>query len=518
MTEHNESIIAEAVKVTKVFPGVKALDNVNLHIYAGKVNAIMGENGAGKSTLMNILSGVYSDYEGKILINGKEQHFNDTTDARQQGISMIHQELHLIPYLNIAENIFLGNEPTTAFGLIDHRRMHQEARRLLDRLHTDIDTHTLINDLRVGQQQLVEIAKALSTHARILIMDEPTSSLSAQETTILFQLIRELCHQGVGIVYITHKMDELKELADYVTVMRDGKTIDELPVKGLDTDHIIKLMVGRSKEELYAKEYQSDNYRDAPLALQVKHLYLHDKEHPQRFILQDISLEAQQGEVLGIYGLMGAGRTELFETLFGMHPKDTEYISEEECGCFIYGRKTEIKSTADAIATHIAYLPEDRKRDGLVMEMDIRNNTTLTALRQFVHHGTLSKQKEEKITDDYREQLSIRSHSNRQLVNELSGGNQQKVVLAKWLLTAPSIIMLDEPTRGIDILAKSEIYRIIDQLAHEGHTILVVSSELPEIMAVSDRIITLCQGKIRKAFTREHFSEEEILKAALPQE
>ncbi|MBP5277763.1 MAG: sugar ABC transporter ATP-binding protein [Prevotella sp.] len=513
-----ETILAEARQITKTFPGVKALDEVNLRIYAGKVNAIMGENGAGKSTLMNILSGVYSDYEGKILIDGKEQHFNDTTEARRQGISMIHQELHLIPYLNIAENIFLGNEPTTAFGLIDHRRMHQEARKLLDRLHTDIDTHTMVNDLRVGQQQLVEIAKALSTHARILIMDEPTSSLSAQETTILFQLIRELCQQGVGIVYITHKMDELKELADYVTVMRDGKTIDELPVKGLDTDHIIRLMVGRTKDELYVKDTLPDNQKEDVMALQVNHLYLHDKEHPHRFVLQDISFEARQGEVLGIYGLMGAGRTELFETIFGMHPKDTEYVGADDAGCFIHGRKTVIKNTSDAIAAHIAYLPEDRKRDGLVMEMDIRHNTTLTALQQFVHYGTLSKQQEEKITDDYRGQLSIRSHSNRQLVNELSGGNQQKVVLAKWLLTAPGIILLDEPTRGIDILAKSEIYRIIDQLAQEGHTILVVSSELPEIMAVSDRIITLCQGKVGKTFTRDNFSEEEILKAALPQE
>ncbi|MBR6945542.1 MAG: sugar ABC transporter ATP-binding protein [Prevotella sp.] len=511
-----ETILAEARQITKTFPGVKALDEVNLRIYAGKVNEIMGENGAGKSTLMNILSGVYPDYEGQILIDGKEQHFNDTTAARQKGISMIHQELHLIPYLNIAENIFMGNEPKTAFGLIDHRRMHQEAKKLLERLHTDIDTHTLVNDLRVGQQQLVEIAKALSTHARILIMDEPTSSLSAQETTILFQLIRELCQQGVGIVYITHKMDELKELADYVTVMRDGKTIDELPVKGLDTDHIIKLMVGRTKEELYVKDYQPDKEHHAA-ALQVNHLYLHDREHPGKYILQDICLEARQGEVLGIYGLMGAGRTELFETIFGMHHKDTEYIGED-AGCLIHGKKTVIRNTADAIAAHIAYLPEDRKRDGLVLEMDIRHNTTLTALRQFVHLGTLSRQREEKITEDYRRQLSIRSHSNRQLVNELSGGNQQKVVLAKWLLTAPGIILLDEPTRGIDILAKSEIYRIIDQLAQEGHTIIVVSSELPEIMAVSDRIITICQGKIIKSFTRDNFSEEEILKAALPQE
>ena len=494
-----ETILAEARQITKTFPGVKALDEVNLRIYAGKVNAIMGENGAGKSTLMNILSGVYPDYEGQILIDGKEQHFNNTTAARQKGISMIHQELHLIPYLNIAENIFLGNEPTTALGLIDHRQMHQEAKKLLERLHTDIDTHTLVNDLRVGQQQLVEIAKALSTHARILIMDEPTSSLSAQETTTLFQLIRELCQQGVGIVYITHKMDELKELADYVFVCYYFFAIQK--------SRFIHIVHG-----LYNTQFQHH-----AAALQVNHLYLHDREHPGKYILQDICLEARQGEVLGIYGLMGAGRTELFETIFGMHHKDTEYIGED-AGCLIHGKKTVIRNTADAIAAHIAYLPEDRKRDGLVLEMDIRHNTTLTALRQFVHLGTLSRQREEKITDDYRRQLSIRSHSNRQLVNELSGGNQQKVVLAKWLLTAPGIILLDEPTRGIDILAKSEIYRIIDQLAQEGHTIIVVSSELPEIMAVSDRIITICQGKIIKSFTRDNFSEEEILKAALPQE
>lgn len=517
MAEQKEKIVAEAVKITKTFPGVKALDEVCMHVYAGKVNAIMGENGAGKSTLMNILSGVYSDYEGQIIVDGREQHFKDTTDARRQGISMIHQELHLIPYLDIAENIFLGNESTTALGLIDHKKMHREAKELLQRLHTDIDTHTIVNDLRVGQQQLVEIAKALSTNARILIMDEPTSSLSAQETDILFQLIRELCQQGVGIVYITHKMDELRELADYVTVMRDGKSIDELPVKGLDTDHIISLMVGRSKEELYTKSAASAVREDQEPALRVSHLSLHDKEHPQRYILQDISFEARQGEVLGIYGLMGAGRTELFETIFGMHPRETEYRGDDG-GLFIHGKKTVIKNTTDAINAHIAYLPEDRKRDGLVLGMDIRQNTTLAALRQFVHRGRLSKEKEGKTADDYRERLSIRSHSNRQLVNELSGGNQQKVVLAKWLLTAPGIILLDEPTRGIDILAKSEIYRIIDQLAHQGHTIIMVSSELPEIMAVSDRIITLCQGKTGKTFSRSAFTEESILKASLPQE
>ena len=516
-TERKETILAEARKITKVFPGVKALDEVNLRVYAGRVNAVMGENGAGKSTLMNILSGVYTDYEGQIFVNDKEQHFKDTTDARRQGISMIHQELHLIPYMNIAENIFLGREPKTALGLVDHSKMHQEAKRLLERLHTDIDTHTMVNDLRVGQQQLAEIAKALSTDARILIMDEPTSSLSEQETTILFRLIRELCRQGVGIVYITHKMDELRELADYVTVMRDGKTIDELPVKGLDTDHIIKLMVGRTKEELYTKEKHSQIERHDIPALQVRHLYLRDTEHLQRYVLEDISFEVHQGEVLGIYGLMGAGRTELFETLFGMHPRETEYKGEDS-GCLIHGEKVFVRDATDAMAAHIAYLPEDRKRDGLILGMDVRQNTTLTSLRQFVRHGTLSKKKEEKVTDDYRRQLSIRSHSNRQLVGELSGGNQQKVVLAKWLLTAPNIILLDEPTRGIDILAKSEIYRMIDQLAQQGHTIIVVSSELPEIMSISDRIIALCQGRIRQSFLREEFSEETILKAALPQE
>ena len=511
--ENQETILLEARQITKEFPGVKALDQVQLRAYAGRVNAIMGENGAGKSTLMNILSGVYTDYEGDLLMDGKMLHLTGTEDARRHGIAMIHQELHLVPYLDIAENIFLGREPETKLGLVDYRRMHQEARQLLDRLHFEADTHTLVNDLRVGQQQMVEIAKAVSLNARVLIMDEPTSSLSESETEVLFQLIREFRSQGVAILYITHKMDELRQLADYVTIMRDGKYIDELPVKGLDTDHIVSLMVGREKGDFFVKE--STVPADAGVVLEIRHLSLHDKTRAGHDILHDISLKVRQGEVLGIYGLMGAGRTELLESIFGLYPREVEYATDG--GCFINGRRVRVRSTADAVAAKMSLIPEDRKRDGLVLGMNIRENTSLASLWQFLTHGLLSTKKEKAAADDYRQRLTIKSHSDLQLTGQLSGGNQQKVVLAKWLLTDPSVILLDEPTRGIDIMAKNDIYRLISQLAAEGRAVIMVSSELPEIMAVSDRIITLCQGRFGQEFQREDFSEQTILKSALPQ-
>ena len=511
--ENHETILLEARQITKEFPGVKALDQVELRAYAGRVNAIMGENGAGKSTLMNILSGVYTDYEGVLLMDGKELHLTGTEDARGHGIAMIHQELHLVPFLDIAENIFLGREPETALGLIDYKRMHREARQLLDRLHFETDTHTLVNDLRVGQQQMVEIAKAVSVNARVLIMDEPTSSLSESETEVLFQLIQEFRSQGVAILYITHKMDELRQLADYVTIMRDGKYIDELPVKGLDTDHIVAMMVGRDKGDFFVKN--STVYADPFVALEVRGLSLHDNSRKGHDVLHDISLQVKHGEVLGIYGLMGAGRTELLESIFGLHAHEVEYAADG--GCFINGQRVTIGSTSDAVAAKMTLIPEDRKRDGLVLDMNIRENTSLASLWQFLTHGLLSPKKEKAAADDYRQRLSIKSHSDQQLTGQLSGGNQQKVVLAKWLLTDPDIILLDEPTRGIDIMAKNDIYRLISELATEGRAVIMVSSELPEIMAVSDRIITLCQGHLRQEFLRKDFSEQAILKSALPQ-
>ncbi len=500
--------IVEARNIIKRFPGVLALDHVNLRVLAGQVNALVGENGAGKSTLMNILSGVYSEYEGEVWINGEIQHFQSVTDAQQKGIAIIHQELNVIPYLNVAENMFLGREPLNAFHLIDKRRMHREAKLLLMRLHCDIDTHTKMIDLRVGQQQIVEIAKALSLNAKVLIMDEPTSSLSESETNLLFDLIRELKSQGVGIVYISHKMDEVKQLADYVTIMRDGHFIEEVPMSETSIDNIVRKMVGRDKKDFFVKQHHDLGN----VVLETRNLCLKDALHPEKNLLNNINLQVRAGEVLGIYGLMGAGRTELFETLFGLYP---QYTSGQ---IIVNGNKVEIHHPEDAVKNGMALIPEDRKTAGLVLGMNVCQNTTLASLSDCLSIGLLDQGKEEKVAEDYRQRLNIKSYSLEQLAGQLSGGNQQKIVLAKWLLTGPKVLFLDEPTRGIDILAKNEIYKLMDELASQGMALIVVSSELPEIMAVSDRILTIREGEIGAEFPREQFSEESILKAALPKE
>ena len=501
-------IVVEAREITKRFPGVLALDRVSLRIIAGKVNALVGENGAGKSTLMNVLSGVYTDYEGEIILDGEAHHFRDVTDAQHCGIAIIHQELCNVPYLNIAENIFLGREPMTRYGLIDYKRMHQEARQLLRRLHMDVDTHMLMADLRVGQQQLVEIAKALSLNVRALIMDEPTSSLSESETELLFGIIRGLTAKGVGIVYISHKMDEVWRLADFVTIMRDGTLVAESSMDDISIEEIVRMMVGRERKDMFVK----GNHQLGDTMLEVEHLTMRDAQHSGMNILNDISFTVAEGEVLGFYGLMGAGRTELFEAIFGLHP------TVVDAAIRIEGRSVTIKSPEDAVRHGLALCPEDRKQQGLILGMSIKHNTTLSAIEKCLSAlGLLSGKKEESISNEYRNRLNIKAFSVEQAAGQLSGGNQQKIVLAKWLLTHPRILILDEPTRGIDINAKNEIYRLIDSLASEGIAIIVASSELPEIMAIADRIITLRQGSIGMTFQRSGFKEETILKASLPE-
>ena len=500
--------IVEARNVTKRFPGVLALDKVCLRIEAGKVNALVGENGAGKSTLMNIISGVYTDYEGEILVDGQVCNFSNVTDAQEKGIAIIHQELNHIPYMNIAENMFLGREPLARTGVIDYSRMHKEAKEQLKRLHLDIDTHTLMADLRVGQQQLVEIGKALMLNAKALIMDEPTSSLSESETQTLFSIIEELKGQGAGIVYISHKMNEVWQLADFITIMRDGKLIAEKPMTETTADEVVSMMVGRESEERHVWNEREKG----DIALEVKNLSMRNPESPNRLILNDISFNLHKGEVLGIYGLMGAGRTELLECLFGLHPK---LITGQ---IYVNGSPASIKHPSDAVKHGIALCPEDRKREGLVLGMSIRKNVTLAALKKITKYADVIRHHKEKtIADEYRQRLVIKSYSAEQLAEQLSGGNQQKIVLGKWIMTQPKILFLDEPTRGIDINAKHEIYHLIDQMAAQGIAVIVVSSELPEIMAVSDRIITMRQGRIGNSFLRSEFTEESILKASLPQ-
>ena len=504
---HTENLL-EARNITKRFPGVLALDNVRIRIAAGKTNALVGENGAGKSTLMNILSGVYTEYEGEVIIGGTTCKFKNVRDAQAKGIAIIHQELNLVPYMNIAENMFLGREPMTRWGIIDYKRMHREAQQQLKRLNLYIDTHTMMSDLRVGQQQLIEIGKALMLNAKVLIMDEPTSSLSESETQALFSIIASLKSQGVGIVYISHKMKEVWELADYVTIMRDGKFIAEKQMSETSTDEIISLMVGRTSGEGYKRA----EHNIGACALETKNLCLQDSERRGHTLLDNISFSVNKGEVLGIYGLMGAGRTELLETIFGLHPA----LSSGEI--IVDGKPASIKHPADAIECGIALCPEDRKREGLVLGMSIEQNITLAALKQVLSRvNTIDSSLERDVADKYRQQLAIKSHSAEQAAGQLSGGNQQKIVLGKWLMTKPKILFLDEPTRGIDINAKHEIYKLIDNLAQQGMAIVVVSSELPEIMAVSDSIITLRQGCLGASFLHNEFTEESILKASLPQ-
>lgn len=498
-------IILKACGITKRWPGVLALNNVSFNIYGGKVHAIVGENGAGKSTLMNIISGTYNEYEGDVLLNGEKVAFQNTADAGKAGISMIHQELNLVPYLSIAENIYLGREPMDMFGMIDYKKMHRNAAEVLSRLHFTEDTHKQVCELRVGQQQIVEIAKALSLDAKVLIMDEPTSSLSENETKVLFGLIEELKTKGVGIVYITHKMDELTRLADYVTVLRDGNFISENQVANTSTDEIVRLMVGRERKDFFVKK---EHPRGEKL-LEVCGISLKDTESKNKYKVKEVGFEAYAGEVVGLYGLMGAGRSEIFETIFGVHSHATGKLK-------VAGKEFMPKSPAEAIRNGIALIPEDRKCDGLVLDMDITQNISLASLKQMLRFGTLCKKAETKIADMFRNRLTIKSHSTRQKTGELSGGNQQKVVLSKWLLTDPIILLLDEPTRGIDINAKNEIYKLIDELAERSLAIVVISSELPEIMAISDRIITVCGGCITGEFQRDEFTEERILKASLP--
>jgi len=501
-------IIIKARGITKRWSGVVALDNVDFNIYPGKINVVMGENGAGKSTLMNIISGAYSDYEGQLFLDNAEISFRNTAEANGKGISMIHQELYLIPYLSVAENIFLGREPVNKFGLIDYRRMHSDAAEILQRLKFTGNTHSAVKDLRVGEQQLVEIAKALSFNVKALIMDEPTSSLSENETRTLFALIDELAAKGVGIVYITHKMNELRRLADFVTVLRDGKLLGEYPAADITDDEIIHLMAGRDKKDFFVRKVPSLGKK----ALELQNISVRKTDNRRDYRLKNINLHVCTGEALGIYGLMGAGRTELFEAIFGVN----SHLRNGKIK--IFGEDTEIESPREAIDNGVALIPEDRKNDGLVLEMNICGNTTLAALNNAIKFGLLHNATENAIAESFRNRLAIKTHSVKQLAGKLSGGNQQKVALSKWLLTKPRILLLDEPTRGIDVNAKNEIYKLINELTASGLAIIIVSSELPEIMAVSDRILTICNGVITGEFTRDGFNEEDILKKAMQNE
>ena len=501
------SVILEVKDITKEFPGVRALKGVSMQIESGMATAIIGENGAGKSTLMKVLSGVYADYGGEIYFEDEKVRFNNTIEAQEKGIVIIHQELNLIPNLNISENIFLGRELTTSLGFTDFSLMRQKSTELLSRLKLNVNPDTPVHKLKVGQQQLVEIAKALSIEARVIIMDEPTSAISKSEVEILFSIIQELKAEGKAILYISHKLDELFKIAERYVVLRDGEFIESGKMSAIAEDDLIHKMVGR---EINMQGKCFSKAKKEPL-MTVKNLFFKNPLSPGAFVLKDINFELCKGEVLGLFGLMGAGRTELLEALFGM---GASRVSGE---IKIKDQGQRIKSPKDAIEKGIALVPENRKEDGLVLGMNISQNTSLTVLDEVSSAGFLHEKKEERLAKKYISSLRIKASSSSQVVEKLSGGNQQKVVLAKWLATNPAILMLDEPTRGIDINAKNEIYKLIRQLAGKGLGLIFVSSELPEILVVSDRVLVLSEGRVTGniPITAET-SENEILKAAIP--
>lgn len=494
-----------AENITKRFSGVTALHNVSLELHPGKVNAIIGENGAGKSTLMKILSGVYAEYEGQIIFKNEPVHFRNTKEAQLAGIAIIHQELNLIPDLSIIENIFLGREIVNSLGFLDQRQMLRQTLSLLKKLHLEIDPDTKVSSLKVGQQQVVEIAKALLLDADVIIMDEPTSAISESEVEVLFGIIEQLKSENKIIVYISHKLDELFKIADRYVVLRDGKTIESGDKQGMTFDNLIQKMVGR--EILMVNKSTTQSNKE--LLLSVNTISL-PRSGGSDLLLKDISFKLYKGEILGIFGLMGAGRTELLETLFGLHSlKGGIRINIE-------GKEIKVKSPIDAINAGLALVPEDRKQDGLVLESDVQSNICLTTLDDLQTFGILIEKKESALADKYINDLRIKTSSPRQITKTLSGGNQQKIVLAKWLATKPKVLMLDEPTRGIDIHAKNEIYKLILKLAAEGIGIIMVSSELPEILAVSDRILVMAEGAITAEFAASEASESRILKEAIP--
>jgi ribose transport system ATP-binding protein len=489
-----------ATGVSMAFPGVQALQKVNLHIERGELLAVVGENGAGKSTLMKILAGVYAPDEGAIQVDGRSVAIRSVKDAERLGIVLIHQELNLAGHLDIASNIFLGREPTWAglFGFID-RRIYDDAARITQRIGLISATRTLVRYLSIGQQQLVEIARALSLKSRLLILDEPTSSLAESETDLLFTVLKELKREGLSILYISHRLKEIEAIADRVTVLRDGKNAGDLQRGAIHHQAIVQLMVGRELKQLYQRHRGETGSKRAPV-IQVRGVRWLPKQH-------GIDFAIEPGEIVGLAGLMGAGRTELAETLFGVRRMLGGVVA-------IDGRPITIRKPADAIRAGIFLIPEDRRLEGLILADSVRNNISIAILPLLSRLGILQPGREEQLAQAMCARFKIRTPSTAQIVGNLSGGNQQKVVLAKWLSQTPRLLILDEPTRGIDVGAKSEIYALMDELAHHGAAILMISSDLEEILGMSDRVLVLHEGNLSGALPRVDLSEEAIMHLA----
>lgn len=488
--------LLELRNITKEFPGVKALSGVSLDIRPGEVHALVGENGAGKSTLIKVLTGYHQRTSGEILVDGKPVNFTHPDQAIFAGIACIYQELSIVPQIDVAKNLFLGNWPVKGLFL-DRKKQYQEAEQILQRVQLDVSPKTLAGDLSISQQQMVEIGRALTRNARVIIMDEPTSSLTDREAEVLMGLIRQLRAEGTSVVYISHKLDEVLAISDRITVLCDGHNVTTVNASEVTRSKLIEYMLGRPLDNMYNKQI-------APIGeavLQVAGL-------SRKGVFEDVSFEAHRGEILGFFGLVGAGRSEIMRAIFGVDRLDSGTIR-------IKGQEVKISNPVQATAHGLALVPEDRKKEGLALELSILANMTLVKLPQISRMGFIDKGQQSKLTQTYIENIRVKTPSAQQLAGNLSGGNQQKVVIAKWLMEQPEILILDEPTRGIDVGSKAEIYSLIYDLAQRGVAVIVVSSELQEIMGISDRIITVFEGRVTAEFPRDTATDQQILSAAL---
>ena len=495
-------VILTMKDIDKSFPGVHALDHVNFEVKRGEVHALMGENGAGKSTLMKVLTGIYQKDSGTITYKGKETEFHNTREAQDAGVVIVHQELNMIGDLTVAQNIFIGREPKKGIR-VDDKKMIEDSKKLFQDLNIEIDPREKMSNLTVGKQQMCEIAKAISHKAEVIIFDEPSAALTEKEIADLFEIIKDLRKKGLGIVYISHRMDEIKVITDRVTVMRDGGYVGTLITAESSKEDIINMMVGRVIYE-DPKEH-SMVAPDAPVVLKVEHLNAGK-------MVQDVSFELHKGEILGFSGLMGAGRTETARALFGADPKQSGTISIMDKSGQL--REVTINSPQDAVKYGIGYLSEDRRRYGVVVQKSVNENTTLATMEQFTSGILINKAKEKEVSEKYIKELATKTPNGDQLVVNLSGGNQQKVVIAKWLTRDSDILIFDEPTRGIDVGAKNEIYKLMSKLAAEGKSIIMISSEMTEILRLSDRIIVMCEGKVTGNIDISEATQERIMDKA----
>lgn len=498
MVFNEDQVILKMTGITKRFPGTLALDRVQLTCEKGKVHILLGENGAGKSTLVKIISGVYSRDEGTIWYDGKEVNYTNVRQTMDAGISMIHQELNLLPERTIAQNIYLGHEPMVKGlkGVVDYKRMAQDSRLLMESLGLDLNPNTLVKKLSIAQMQMVEVVKALSKEVKLVIMDEPTSSLTSREITKLFEIVEKLKQKGVAIIYISHRMDEIKRIGDCVTVMRDGQYIDTVDVADVELDTLISMMVGRKIEKMYERNYREPG----PVIFETKDL--------TGYRFRNVNISVREGEIVSLSGLIGAGRTEIAKAVFGDEPIEGGSYT-------LYGASFTRTNPKKSIQHSMGFLPEDRKAEGLILQMPIKENLVSASLNKVFHGGILRSKPEDQIGKKYVEELRIATPNAEKLVGELSGGNQQKVVIGKWLETGCKFLIIDEPTRGIDVGAKSEIYKLLDKLVQEGYGILMISSELNEVIGISDRVYVMKDGEITGELRREDLTQEAIMRYAV---